>query len=164
VSEKPIPEKTQEMVFARYFLQSCGMRKVWLYAPSTVEEAIEGYDSKMIGANSFWELRLQFKAPTYKMRERLFRIEIDTEQHKTLQQHCKPDSAYYVTHLFRSLAELREAEQQVRNSAELLLNFVAIEISHLPSTTVGSRTILRYCIMVPMVWSCRKGWSHDSTH
>jgi len=103
----PFPEKTEEILFTRYFLQACGMGKVDLYAPSTWEEHTRGYDASMCSPASRLQIYLQFKAPTYSERKKCFRIKITPQQHHTLQDFYKEkNSAYYVTHTFRSLEEL----------------------------------------------------------
>lgn len=129
--QKPFPEKTEEMLFTRYFLQACGLGNVTLYAPSSVEERVLGYDAKLFGAQSFREISVQFKAPIYKKREGLFRIDITPHQHKILKHDYPPRSAFYVTHTFRSLEELHEVERTMKNVLDFLLHFITIEISGL---------------------------------
>ena len=129
--QKPFPEKTEEMLFTRYFLQACGLGNGTLYAPSSVEERVLGYDAKLFGAQSFREIFVQFKAPIYKQREDLFRIDITSHQHKILKHTYRPRSAFYVTHTFRSLEELHEVESTMKNALDFLLHFIAIEISGL---------------------------------
>lgn len=133
MSEKPFPEKTEEMLFTRYFLQACGLGNITLYAPSSIEEGVEGYDAKLFGAHAFQELFLQFKSPVYKKREHLFRVDITPHQHEILQGLYKPGHAFYVTHVFRSLDELHEVERNMQQASEFLLHFIAIQVSGLPS-------------------------------
>ncbi len=53
MSIRPISEKTEEMLFTRYILQSFGLGNMSLVAPSSVEEFVQGYNVKLFGAKSF---------------------------------------------------------------------------------------------------------------
>jgi hypothetical protein len=129
---KPIPEKTEEILFNRFFLQGFRLGEVTMYAPSTVEEARNGYDSMFTGLSIFREIYLQFKAPTYSESRGHFTIHTTRHQHRMLKQY-PPHTAYYLTHTFSSLEECTEAQRNVRIAVDFLKHFIAIEIAFLPN-------------------------------
>lgn len=53
-------------------LQWLGLGKAQLFAPSTPQEFLSGYDAKVVGAGALRELYIQFKAPTYSERDTQF--------------------------------------------------------------------------------------------
>ena len=128
--KKPLPEKTEEILFNRYFLQGFRLGEVTTYAPSSVEEAKNGYDSKFLGLSTFHEIYLQFKAPTYS-KKGLFTIRTTCHQHQILRTYPSL-TAYYVAHTFISFRECTEAQQNIRESVDFLKHFIAIEIASLP--------------------------------
>lgn len=131
MSKKPISEKTSEILFNHYFLRAFRLGEISVYAPSSVEEFKNGYDSKLIGLSSFRELYLQYKAPIYSENKRHFTIKVTKHQHRMLKQY--PDhTAYYVAHTFTSLKDILDAQKKLRISINFLKYFVAIEISSLP--------------------------------
>jgi hypothetical protein len=135
---KPLPEKTEEMLFSRYFLQGFRLGEVTMYAPSTVEEAKRGYDSQFTGLSGFRELYLQFKAPAYSERQRRFTINTTKPQHQRLLRYPS-HTAYYLTHTFSSLEECTAAQRNVREAVNFLRHFLAIDIASLRDDVASFR-------------------------
>jgi hypothetical protein len=131
MSAKPISEKTSAMLFNRFMMQAFLLGEVTLFAPSTVDEYVEGYDTLLKSSAVNREICLQVKAPTYSHHWGLFKIDVQEHQHELLQEY-PPNTAYYVTHTFRSASEIQEAQRNVAQAADFLLHFVCIEISRLP--------------------------------
>src|SRR5688500_17920528 len=132
MNEKPVNEKSAEILFNRFLLQAFPLGAIELFAPSSVEEFRRGYDTKIVGLTCFREIYLQFKAPTYSKARARFTIRPTRHQHSLLQAY-DIDSAYYVASTFQSLKELNEAQTSLQAEADFLQHFVCIEISHLPA-------------------------------
>src|SRR5262245_32573423 len=130
-SFRPVSEKAAEILFNRFLLQSFPLGGVQLFAPSSFEEARTGYDARVVGFSSFREIYLQFKAPLYSESRNRFTISPTPHQHRLLQEYS-PNTAFYVAPMFRSLAELNSAQAALRTAADLLRNFVCIELTALP--------------------------------
>ena len=124
-------EKLIEMLFTYYalrYLDGCG---VTVYAPSSRAEYITGYDAKLMSANGFDELYLQFKGPRFLKRKK-WRYGIFTTQHQHTRLQCYPfNTAYYVAHTFRDVAQIQRAQYEWTNPADFLKRYVAIEIRRL---------------------------------
>jgi hypothetical protein len=128
---KPVSEKAAEILFNRFLLQSFPLGKIELFAPSSIEEFQKGYDSKVAGHKAFREMYLQFKSPSYSERWNLFTITLTSHQHAALKNY-PPNSAYYVSPMFRSLGDLNAAQRDLTMAKDFLRYFVCIEISRLP--------------------------------
>ena len=125
-------EKLIELLFIRHGLQICGP-KTSLYAPSTREEYFKGYDASFMGQPGGREILLQFKTP-YVRDDGKFTIKIRREQHERLLGHPL-NSAFYVSHAFRSVQEINDSQQNVVDSQKFLKFFIAIEVHALASDT-----------------------------
>lgn len=131
MSIRSIPEKTAEILFNRFMLQSFRHREVAIYAPSTAEEARNGYDPKLFGMKQFREIYLQFKAPTYSEKKRHLLVRFIPEQHALLKVY-RPKTAFYVCPMFSAYADLVTAQKRVRNTLDFLRHFLVIDASILP--------------------------------
>jgi len=121
-------EKTTEMLFNRYFLQSFRLGQVVLYAPSSREEYEKGYDARLTGIPQFREVLLQFKRP--KVLKGGFRISLTPHQHTNLRR--RPSgSSFYVGHTFANLKELEAAQKNAAASREFLKHFILISVDAL---------------------------------
>jgi hypothetical protein len=123
-------EKLTETLFTVYalrYLESCGSGRV--YTPSTREEYTCGYDTLLMGASEFDELYLQFKTPNL-LEVNDYGFRTTPHQHERLQDYpC--DTAYYVTHLFRDICAIQNAERAATDPLHFLHWYVAIEIKRL---------------------------------
>ncbi len=119
-------EKMTEMLFCRYALQTFGLQDATLYAPSSRQEFINGYDAAFVGGASCRELYLQFKRPSRAWGR--FRIKLVPHQHERL-QHYPPGAAFYVGHIFESVQELQQAHKGIRTAKEFLKYFVAVDVN-----------------------------------
>ena len=132
MSVRPASEKAAEILFTRFLLQSFPLGSVQLFAPSSIEESKNGYDTSVAGCSLLHEVYLQFKAPTYSEGRELFTIKLTPHQHRLLQSRYPPRAAYYVAAMFKSLAELNSAQADVKTAADFLKHFVCIEATALP--------------------------------
>lgn len=132
MSKRTISEKSLEILFNRFLLQSFQLGAVQLFAPTSVEEFRSGYDSKIVGFSSLRELYLQFKAPLYSEARDRFTVTPTDHQHALLKAY-PPQTAYYVVPTLRSLAELNSAQRDLASASEFLKHFICIEVSTLPS-------------------------------
>lgn len=125
-------EKLTELLFTRYMLQSFRLNEVSLYAPSSREEFYKGYDAKFIGKKGCRELYLQFKTPN--LTRSGFTIRLQRHQHNRLRRYPH-GSAYYVSHVFRGISEVQDAQLKVSQSSDFLRQYIAINASSLPCNT-----------------------------
>lgn len=132
MNKRPISEKSAEILFNRFLLQSFPLGRVQLFAPTSFEEFRNGYDARVVGFSSFRELYLQFKAPLYSESRARFTVSATAHQHRLLKSY-PPRSAYYVAPMFKSLAELNAAQSNLHTAADFLKNFVCIEVAPLPT-------------------------------
>src|SRR5262249_46790106 len=116
-------EKLIELLFTRHSLQYCGSETV-LYAPSTREEYRNGYDAKFTGKEGCVELCLQFKTPS--LTKDGFTVSIREHQHQTLLSYPR-NSAFYVTHAFRTIAEIQQCQLEAIQAKDFLKYYIAIE-------------------------------------
>lgn len=126
-------EKSTEILFNHYLLQMFQPGEISLLAPSTVEEYINGYDTKIISANSFKEMYLQFKSPSYHS-DITNKSTIKTSQghqHRLLKSY-PPRTTYYVFHTFKTIADLLDAQKNCNKPEDFLRNYIAVEVSQLP--------------------------------
>ena len=134
MSNSPVfSEKAAEILFNRFFLQTFALGSVQLFAPSSIEEFRNGYDTKVTGCSSLREIYLQFKAPKYSERRRLFTVQLTAHQHRRLQDFYPAHAAYYVAAMFTSLAEVNSAQASVKTATDFLKHFVCIQVASLPS-------------------------------
>jgi hypothetical protein len=131
MSTRPISEKAAEILFNRYMLQSLPLRSVQLFAPSSIEEFKTGYDAKVVGMSSFREIYLQFKSPYYSEARHRFTISLTPHQHRLLQA-FPLESAYYVSPMFRTLAELNAVQSAVTTSVDFLKYYLCIDAVAIP--------------------------------
>jgi hypothetical protein len=61
---RPVSEKAAEILFTRFMLQAFPLGKIEIFAPSSAEEFITGYDARFVGEDPFRQIYLQFKAPS----------------------------------------------------------------------------------------------------
>ena len=121
-------EKLIEMLFNYNALRFLEGEKVTMYAPSTREEFACGYDSKLMGANGFEELYIQFKTPN--LLENYGRsVPTTPHQHARL-LHYPPKTAYYVTHTFHEIHQVQELQRTITSPEEFLRRYFAIEANH----------------------------------
>jgi hypothetical protein len=131
MADKAPNEKLIETLFTYYALRHLDGECVAVYTPSTREEFLKGYDAKLMGASSFDELYIQFKTPLCLAKER-WRYSIHTTPH----QHCRLqtypfNTAFYVTHTFRTVSQIQKAQGEAAKPADFLQYYVAIEIRRL---------------------------------
>jgi hypothetical protein len=131
MSFRPVSEKAAEILFTRFMLQAFPLGQLELFAPSSAEEFISGYDAKLVGRASFRELYLQFKAPTYSERYDRFTIRPTAHQHRLLKAY-PANSAFYVAGMFRSLHDFNTQQTHLHTVADFMARFVCIEVSALP--------------------------------
>ncbi|MGC4042250.1 MAG: hypothetical protein QM758_00410 [Armatimonas sp.] len=124
--EKVPPEKTIETLFLRYLLQCFPLGKASLYAPSTREEFLNGYDAQVLGPSAFWEVFLQFKRPT--LTQAGFTIQLTKHQHQRLRKY-PPKTAYYIAATFLTVEELMHAQRTITNPHDFLSRFIAIDLA-----------------------------------
>ena len=128
-------EKSTEILFNHYLLQMFPIGSVALTAPSSVEEYVTGYDTKVVGATSFQEMYLQFKTPSYysniTKKSTIRTSQGYLQQHQLLQSY-PPETAYYVFHTFQSVENLLEAQRKSTTSEQFLRHYIAVETSQLP--------------------------------
>jgi hypothetical protein len=128
---KPVSEKTFEILFNKFLLQSFNLGELVLYAPTSYEEFTNGYDTKITGLGSFREIILQFKSPTINKKGDLFTVDITKHQHEVLKDYDN-DTAYYVIPTFRSIKELNEIQASIKNATDFLKHCICIDVSSLP--------------------------------
>lgn len=121
-----VSEKAAEILFNRYMLQWFGLGKAQLFAPTSPEEFVHGYDAKVVGFPSLRELYLQFKAPSYSKRDMRFAFDLTPHQHHRLRAY-PTGSAYYVAAHFVSLKHLNEAQASVSTTEDFLRYFVCVD-------------------------------------
>src|SRR2546422_6559555 len=131
MSMRPVSEKAAEILFTRFMLQAFPLGHIELFAPSSREEFIRGYDAHFVGQNPFRQLCLQFKAPTYSESHDRFTIYPTAHQHQLLKTY-PANSAFYVAGMFPSLREFNLYQTHLRKAADFLAHFVCIEVSALP--------------------------------
>lgn len=128
-------EKSIEILFNHYLLQMFPAGSISLIAPSSVEEYITGYDTKIIGSSSFQELYLQFKSPSHYSaitnKSTIRTYQGYMQQHHLLQAY-PPKTAYYVSHTFHTITEMLDAQRLSKTPEEFLRHYIAIETSQLP--------------------------------
>ena len=129
----PVSEKAAEILFNRYMLQWLGLGKAQLFAPSTPQEFLSGYDAKVVGAGALRELYLQFKAPTYSARDTRFTFELTPHQHARLQRY-PTGSAFYVAGYFTSLRQLNDVQSSVATTEDFLRYYVCIDVAGISAT------------------------------
>ncbi|MFT3879956.1 MAG: hypothetical protein QM703_09895 [Gemmatales bacterium] len=132
MSLQPISEKTAEILFNRYLLQSFPLGGVELFAPTSFEEYKNGYDAKFYGTSSFREIYLQFKSPTYSASKARFTISPTTHQHLRLKDY-PPRTAFYVAPMITSMAELNAIQASLKSSLDFLKYFICIDANNLPN-------------------------------
>lgn len=130
---KQISEKQFELTYTWAALQDATLTKMHFYAPTSFEEFKEGYDAKFVGVGSFRELYLQFKAPAFIKDGKKCTVQITPHQHALLRNRYPDKSAYYVFSLMPSMAELRAANAQLSNAAEMLAHYICVDASELPT-------------------------------
>jgi hypothetical protein len=130
--EKVPCEKVIELLFTRHALNMCGANTV-LYAPSSREEYLKGYDTSLLGPQGSRELLLQFKTPNI-CSDGLHTVSIKPHQHLRL-RHYDPGSAFYVSHIFSSYQQLQNGQLQYPNPENFLKHYIAVDASALPSDT-----------------------------
>lgn len=119
-------EKLLETLFNRFALQCFRLGEAWVHTPSSREEFVNGYDSRIVGVGSLREIILQFKKPNPTRRG--FTIAVTPHQHEKLRSLYPPRTAYYVSATFRDFAEIQVAQRQVQKAADFLRYYVAVEI------------------------------------
>ena len=127
---RPVSEKAAEILFTRFMLQAFPLGHIELFAPSSREEFVTGYDAHFVGPDPFRQLCLQFKAPTYSEFHDRFTIRLTAHQHQLLKTY-PANSAFYVAGMFCSLREFNLYQTHLRKAA-FLAHFVCIEVSALP--------------------------------
>lgn len=136
-------EKLIETLFNYSALRFLEAEKVTLYAPSTREEFTCGYDSKLIGANGFDELYVQFKTPSLLNNDGRS-MKARTHQHARLLRY-PPRTAYYVAHTFESIPEIQEVQRTATGPADFLRRYCAVEASQFEESV----TTVRYYVFHP---------------
>lgn len=117
-------EKMSEMLFCRYALQTFGLQEATLYAPSSRQEFISGYDAAFVGAATCRELYLQFKRPGRARGK--YQIKLVQHQHDRLRNY-PPRAAFYVGHTFENVQELQQAHKRLKTAKDFLKYFVAVD-------------------------------------
>ena len=126
-------EKLIETLFTHHALLVLGTTGASVYTPSTREEYEKGYDARLMGASGFDELYLQFKTPNLLQGDGYlddYGFATTAHQHERLQD-CPLDTAYYVTHLFRSVEQIQRAQHGAKEPLDFLRWYVAIEVGRL---------------------------------
>jgi hypothetical protein len=127
-------EKLIETLFIYHALRFLADDTVTVYTPSTREEAVEGYDAKLMGASEFDQLYLQFKTPNLLVREDAGRngysFATTPHQHRRLKRY-PVWSAFYVTHTFRSVEDVQSAQMAAKPPDTFLRRYFGIEIEQL---------------------------------
>jgi hypothetical protein len=121
-------EKLLETLFNRFALQFFRLGEAWVHTPSSREEFINGYDSRIVAVGSLREIVLQFKKPNPTRGG--FTITLTPHQHKKLRSLYPPGMAYYVSATFRDFREIQDAQRQVTKAADFLRYYVAVEIGN----------------------------------
>lgn len=130
---KALSEKQIELAFTWAALQDATLTRMHFYAPTSFEEFKEGYDAKFAGANSFRELYLQFKSPSFTRNGTSCTIRLTPHQHALLRSRYPAKSAYYVFCLIPSMAEFRAAKAKLTSAAGMLAYYVCVDASALPA-------------------------------
>lgn len=138
MNAKPIvSEKSIEILFNRCLLQSFELGAVHLFAPTSFEEYRSGYDGKIVGKRPLREMYLQFKSPSFSEDKLRYMVRITPHQHRALQCLYPLKSAYYVSPMFRTLAEFKEAQTNLSGSVnEFLMHFVCVDAASIPADAV----------------------------
>ena len=132
MSMLPMSEKAAEILFTWFILQAFPLGRIELFAPSSREEFVKGYDAHCVGSDPFRQLCLQFKAPTYYSESHdRFTIHLTSHQHRLLKAYSA-NSAFYVAGMLPSLREFTLYQTRVLKAADFLAHFVCIEVSALP--------------------------------
>jgi hypothetical protein len=134
LSNKPVSEKSIEILFNRCLLQSFPLGSIHLFAPTSFEEFRSGYDGKIVGKRPLREMYLQYKAPSFSEGKNRYTVQITPHQHKALQTLYPPSSAYYIAPMFRTLEEFKEAQTSLSGSvSNLLMHFVCVDAASVAS-------------------------------
>jgi hypothetical protein len=102
--QQPVSEKVLEILFIRCILYDFGLGRVSVFAPTSREEKIAGYDARIVGLSAFQEIYLQFKSPFYADRVNRFTVHTTEHQHKVL-KNLKSNYAYYIVSAYPSLVQ-----------------------------------------------------------
>lgn len=133
-------EKLVELLFTSNALRLFPLGAVAVYAPSSHEEFVRGYDASFVGKDTCRELYLQFKRP--RLRNRLhkkgFTISLKTHQHEHLKNYPR-NTAYYVSPAFCEISEIQQAQSNASTPNDFLKHFIAVEISTLPDSASAIR-------------------------
>ena len=131
---RPISEKAAELLFCRYLLQAIGLRKAQLFAPTSWEERLNGYDQNIVGLSKFKEVNLQFKSPDVVEKWNRFSLRIEPAQHRVLQDLYPINSAFYVAHTFPNLRSLNQEQTSPKlvEARDFLKHFICIDAHGLP--------------------------------
>jgi len=125
-------EKLLETLFNRFAMQCFRLGEAWVHTPSSREEFVNGYDSKIVRMGSVHEIIVQFKKPH--LTRSGFTIRTTPHQHEALLRLYPPGTAYYVSATFRDFTEVQEAQRQVKKATDFLKYYIAVEIQDtLPS-------------------------------
>lgn len=134
MSKPVISEKSIEILFNRCILQSFELGAIHLFAPTSFEEYRSGYDGKIVGKRPLRELYLQYKAPSFSNKNGRYTVLITPHQHQALQFLYPRHSAYYVTPMFRTLEEFKDAQTSLSGSvSNFLMHFVCIDALSIPA-------------------------------
>jgi hypothetical protein len=125
---KPPNEKLVETLFTHHALRYLDGTGATVYTPSSREEYRDGYDARL-GFNSFDEIYLQFKTPNLLAGDG-YSLATYERQHQRLQKYRR-DTAYYLTHLFRGVDHVLQAQREASAPLDFLHWYVAIEIGGL---------------------------------
>jgi hypothetical protein len=129
LAKKPPNEKLIETLFTHHALRYLDNSGATVYTPSSREEYRNGYDAALMGAAAFDELYLQFKTADL-LDDDGYSLGTYEHQHQRLQQYPL-DTAYYVTHLFRGVDQVLQAQRETPAPLDFLHWYVAIEIGRL---------------------------------
>jgi len=135
-----LSEKLTETLFNIYFHRMFKLGEVTFFAPSIQKEADLGYDGRLVGNKSNWELLLQFKQPAYLRRKNFFRFPVDTDQLEALQKAIKTshgirDYVYYAAPVFNDASEIDGLQKITHDECCFLNHYMLIKASSLPSNT-----------------------------
>ena len=126
-------EKTLEILFNSFFLNSFRLGQIIACSPSTRAEAERGYDSMF--KSDFSELYIQFKLTSFKKKKNLYKVHINREQLHTLKKRYQNEAeAFYVFDYFRSLDELIELQRSIKSSKQFLKRYLSVDVHSIPAT------------------------------
>jgi hypothetical protein len=124
--DKAPNEKLIDTLFIYYALRHLEASGGSVYTPSSRQEYEDGYDAKLMGVRGFDELYLQFKTP-HLLQWNGYSFGTYKHQHDRLRAY-PINTAYYLTHIFRNVEQVLQAQRGAKVPLDFLEWYIAINI------------------------------------